>query len=190
MAGEPQRAEVLGWMQRTSMGPYDAARHFFPGVAPEQHTKIAEKFKKWRQRYSGTNATPQGRQAPASTAPSGPAPAVARPAPRHDLAKMSTVERLEWQLAELGADLDQARSVGDIRAAAATDRRISEVGQDLDRARAAEARTVKVDRTAAAIAAELEKKKRAIALHAENERRRLERAAKAAAASAARERNL
>jgi hypothetical protein len=94
---------------------------------------------------------------------------------------MGTVERLEWQIAEVGADLQLAREQGDLRTVALLDKRLSELGGDLDSARSAASRIVKLDRTPAAIAEELEKRAKGIKLRVEMRRRAEERAAQAAA---------
>jgi hypothetical protein len=170
-------------MERTGRGAVDAARHFFPGVSPEQQARIESRFRKWRHRAGSEPATPPPAQHPGAAPP---APSATRPPPRTDIARMTALDRLEWQIAELGADLDQARTTGDLRAVAALDNRLSQVGQDLDRARSAASRLVKLDRTAAAVATELERKSKAIALRAEMQRR----AAARSRALAERERDL
>lgn len=177
-AAEPEWEEVVRWMQRTQGGAIDAARHFFPGVAPDEHAKLAAKYRKWWQRHgSTTSAAPTTGRAQGGQGPALPPPP--RPAARVDLVNMSVIERLEWQLGELGADLDLARQVGDLRAVAVLDKRFEEVGAALDVARARAARVLRLDKTPAAIAAELERKREAIALRVEMQRRAAARAQQA-----------
>lgn len=186
---EPGRAEVLGWMARTGGGPAEAVEHFFPGISPEDKERMRSRFKQWsaRDRKRAENGpapapSPQGAQQRA--------PALARPAPRLDLARMAPLERLEWQVSELGADLELARQLGDYRTALQIDAQLAERAAELDATRARQAKVLRLDRTAGSVAAELKKKAAAIELRAEMERRRLERAAKAAEQQQAKERSL
>lgn len=172
---------------RRNPGPrcaHAAAEYFYPGVSPEQHQKLAARYRKWWER-SGAAA------APAPPNPQGQRTVVvaanlARPAPRYDLARMSPLERLEYQVAELGADLELARQVRDLRTATQVDQALAERAKELDALRLRAARTVKVDRTASGAAVLLEQRASAIVLRAERERRaERARAAQAQAATQA-----
>jgi hypothetical protein len=186
---EPGKAEVVAWMARHGGSAIEAARTFFPGISPEAQQKKAELYRLW---WSRAKKAGQVNPTPAST-PQGAqhrAPALARPAPRLDLARMSPLDRLEWQVSELGADLELARSVGDYRTALQIDQQLAERAAELDAVRARQARVLRLDRTAGSVAAELAKKSKAIELRAEMERRRAERAAKAAEQQSSKERSL
>lgn len=103
---------------------------------------------------------PSSPQAPAASVPSSTSSESEsrRPPPDRRLATCSTVERLQWQMAELGADIRQAREEGDLRTAAQLNKQITEVGIRLDDARDRAARMGKVvDKTPAAILDRLQK---------------------------------
>jgi hypothetical protein len=186
--GEPQRVEVLAWMKRTRRGASEAASQFWPAAVGEERNRVLGRIRKWSQiareqgaEYAPPALGPAGLPAPGGQPTGGALRVVERPAPRTDIARMGTVERLEWQIAEVGADLQLAREQGDLRTVALLDKRLSELGGDLDSARSAASRIVKLDRTPAAIAEELEKRAKGIRLRVEMRRRAEERAAQAAA---------
>lgn len=187
VTGEPEREEVLGWIRRTGGTAADAVEHFFPGISPESKVRLSARYRKWIER---AKASPAPNATPSPQGAQQRAPALARPAPRLDLARMAPLDRLEWQVSELGADLELARQVGDYRTALQIDAQLAERAAELDATRARQAKVLRLDRTAGSVAAELKKKAAAIEIRAEMERRKAERAAKAAEQQQAKERSL
>lgn len=181
MSAEPTSTEVLAWLERTGGSLAEAVAHFWPAATDEQQQEtLYQRVKKWRQRARAGSraASPPPLRLVHSPPPDPGQPQ--RPEARWDLAKLTTIERLERQVAELWVDLELARGKGDLRTAAALDHQLSERAGELDAARTKAARTLRLDRTPTAVAQELAKKQRAIDLRAEMARRQAERAAKAA----------
>lgn len=176
---EPQREEVVAWMERTGGGPMAAVRHFWPSADADQARRINERVKKWRQTARPRDERPKRatvRPARAASSPSvveaaRPAPAPPREERATADAALGRVEFLRLQLVQLLQLQDTASTRGDLRAYPAISKRVAEIRAELDTAIELERQVVRLDRTATAIALELERRSKAIAIRAEIERR-------------------
>jgi hypothetical protein len=168
-------------MARCGGSAIEAARHFFPGISPDEQEKKANTYRKWAQR-----ARERGGAAAPPSAPQGgqrqvPALPDALEPPCYDLADQPLMQQLRELLAMAWTDHEAARRARDHRAIALHRGQIAEIGMQLENLRQKAARVVKVEQTASAVAAELEKRRAAIELRAERERRKAARLAQQAA---------
>lgn len=153
-------------MVRTGRGASEAVDHFWPGAVDGERSRVAARVRKWAQlARAGVPARQAAAEEDADPPARGPTPAAAgdRPPPDYDTVRLDRIPFLEWQLAELIADLRWSRNHGVVGKVAALDTRISEVRQHLDQARSDAGSQVKLDRNPAAVAAEVERRKKRIA---------------------------
>jgi hypothetical protein len=169
---DADRDEVLAWMAERHASATGAARHFHPTANAAERGRIAARYRKWWERYQD--------DLPAVTRTVTPVTIVTTAPP--DLGNLPPVERLQWQLEGVIADLTAARIDKDLRTASVIDRRLSEVGAELEEAKRAANKVLRLERTPIAVAAALEPKVEAIRIRAEMRKRAAARAAAAAAA--------
>lgn len=169
----PSRVEVVEWMRRHGGSAKAASENFYPHASLEEQRKHAGRYRTW---WSRTQARAIPGTAPVPSPPREAPSRAQRPQGRQaeadlddtdadasvDLAAMSTVERLSWQLARmerLHADATRKRAH---RSVSACDARIAALGQALDEARHSEGRVTKLDRTPAAVALEMKRRQKAL----------------------------
>lgn len=184
MTTEPGRAEVNGWRVRTGATASEAVDKYWPGAEGKLRVTLLNRVRKWAQldRETGGPA-PSRSQDPQPAANRAPPPTDAstvegppRPPPDYDRAGLERVAFLEWHLAELLADLAWVRAAGMVGRIGQLASQVSEVRRDLDVARG-QGKPVELDRNPAAVTEEVERRDKRI--------RHL-----AAAAQAAKERDL
>jgi len=138
--------EVVLYMLRTGCTPSEATLHFFPGIGPDERKKLADKYRKWVQRYGPKL---RGHQ-PAPPAPSSSPPSVVahqEPAVRHDVAAMDAAECMAWVVAQMAGLVDASRKRGDAKSAAAAANVMLNARKELDKARERESKVKALDRT-------------------------------------------
>lgn len=176
---EPTRAEVLGWMTRTGRGAAEAVDHFWPGTTGPERQRLLNRVRKWAQleRDAGNPAAPP-RMDPAVTinrpepSAAGEAEGPQRPAPDLERARLDAVPFLEWQTADLVADLEWARAKGLLHLVASLNKELRETRSELHLARAEGGRVVSLERSPAVVAEEVERRSREIAALAAKARER------------------
>lgn len=161
---EPQRAEVLGWMARNGGSAIEAARHFFPGVSPEDQQRKAILYRKWAQR-DREGAQPdqaQGGQRPVIIVREAPLPE-----PRRDLAELPLLDKLLQLEASCWSDLEIARRARDHRGIALHRAQILELAKEIEAVRRQQGSVVPLEPTPAGVALDLVVQDKAIRILAE-----------------------
>ncbi len=172
---DPDENTVCTWLHENRGESYPAAaRHFFPGAPPSKHDALARKYARWWKRWATARGVPLKRETPDKGTP---VKGTLRGHPRWDLADMDPHERLAWELAELGADLEVARAKGEGVAVAQLDKRFLEVGKALDDAKDRAARLGKgIDRTPIGVQTAIAEREPLLAALAEVRKRNEQRA--------------
>lgn len=158
---EPTRETVLAWLaERSNRTAEDAVDRWWP-TAPDR-SRVLARVRQWvsraRRRTAGAEASPATASVAGAKVVEGPP----RPEADYERAKLERALFLEWQLAELIADLTWVRQSGMVGRIAPLDARVAEVRLQLDQARDAAGSNIEEDATAEDIAAEIMRRQKLI----------------------------